>query len=318
MNCNILISSAGRRVSLIRAFRESLEELNLMGQIFISDLNPKLAPAYYFADGVLELPRNSEKNYIEELIAQCLKFKISIIIPTIDTELENLAIYREKFSENGIEIIISSKELVSNLRDKKQTFKIFDQIGIPNIPTQNPPDFRFPVFYKPFNGSLSKGIGIAESVNQLSNQLLSDTSLIWTDYLDSNKYNEFTVDCYYSKKGDLITLVPRQRIETRGGEVSKAKTIKGSLFHSLNSKMSKLVGARGCITLQVFYSKDENELFGIEINPRFGGGYPLSFHAGANYPKLILQEYFLNQELSENNDWAENKVMIRFDQEIII
>jgi carbamoyl-phosphate synthase large subunit len=316
-NCNILISSAGRRVSLVNFFKESLRALNLKGKVYISDLNPYLAPANYSADGVINLPSNSDPDFISSLLAQCLEFDIRIVIPTIDTELEILALNRELFELNGINIIISSYECVHSLRDKNLTNNVFKKLGIPEIPCQLPPEFNFPVFYKPYNGSLSKGIGVIHDQNQLSPSLINDESLIWLDYLSPKKYNEYTVDCYYNRKGKLITLVPRRRIEIRGGEVSKAVTEKGLIFNILFQIMAKLEGARGCITLQVFMSKDSENIFGIEINPRFGGGFPLSYHAGANYPKYIIEEYFLCNNLDVSNNWKDETYMIRYDQEII-
>ena len=72
-------------------------------------------------------------------------------------------------------------------------------------------------------------------------------------------------------------------------------------------------------TLQVFKSRKKDEIIGIEINPRFGGGYPLSYCAGANFPKWIIEEYLLNNfndDYFEN--WNDNLLMIRYDQEIIV
>jgi carbamoyl-phosphate synthase large subunit len=54
------------------------------------------------------------------------------------------------------------------------------------------------------------------------------------------------------------------------------------------------------------------------MNPRFGGGYPLSFHAGANFPKMIMQEYFQGKALDYRDDWQDNKLMLRYDAEVII
>jgi carbamoyl-phosphate synthase large subunit len=316
-NCNILISSAGRRYSLVKFFKESLKALNLKGKVYISDLNPYLAPANYTSDGVINLPSNSDPDFISSLLAQCLEFNIQIVIPTIDTELEILALNRELLKLHGIEIIVSSYECIHSLRDKNFTNNVFNKLGIPIIPSQLPPEFKFPVFYKPYNGSLSKGIGVIHHQNQLSPALINDESLIWLDYLSPKKYDEYTIDCYYNRNGKLITLVPRRRIEIRGGEVSKAVTEKGLIFNKLYQCMAKLEGARGCITLQVFMSKDSENIFGIEINPRFGGGYPLSYHAGANYPKNIIEEYFLYNDLDSSNNWKDETYMIRYDQEII-
>lgn len=74
----------------------------------------------------------------------------------------------------------------------------------------------------------------------------------------------------------------------------------------------------GCITLQLFYNEVTGSVCGIEINPRFGGGYPLSYSAGANFPKWIIQEYLLGQKIEFFNEWEDNLLMLRYDDEILI
>ncbi len=86
----------------------------------------------------------------------------------------------------------------------------------------------------------------------------------------------------------------------------------------MKEKLDNVKGLVGCITLQVFKHKKKDKIIGIEINPRFGGGYPLSYLAGANFQKWILQEYILEESIGDYYDgWRENTLMIRYDAEII-
>ncbi|RTZ49695.1 hypothetical protein EJ377_05105 [Chryseobacterium arthrosphaerae] len=57
---------------------------------------------------------------------------------------------------------------------------------------------------------------------------------------------------------------------------------------------------------------------GIEINPRFGGGYPLSYLAGANYPEWLLKEYFMGHDIPYFEDWEDNLLMLRYDDEVLV
>jgi len=77
-------------------------------------------------------------------------------------------------------------------------------------------------------------------------------------------------------------------------------------------------GARGCLTVQFFLNKKTNHIVGIEINPRFGGGYPLSYLAGANFPGWIIQEYLLNESIEYSETWEDNLLMLRYDHEILV
>ena len=101
--------------------------------------------------------------------------------------------------------------------------------------------------------------------------------------------------------------VPRERIEVRDGEVNKAVTKDTFFIPEIWDKMKHIQGFRGCITLQIFVNNETKKIFGIEINPRFGGGYPLSYLAGANFPKWIIQEYLLQENSMKLSEQTERK-----------
>ena len=84
--------------------------------------------------------------------------------------------------------------------------------------------------------------------------------------------------------------------------------------------LGHIEGAVGCLTAQFFkHKEDDSKVYAIEINPRFGGGYPLSYLAGANFPKWIIQEYFLKESISDQFDsWEDKLLMIRYDDEILV
>ena len=124
---------------------------------------------------------------------------------------------------------------------------------------------------------------------------------------------EYTVDLYYSKSGNLLKCVPRQRLEVRGGEISKGVTRKGKVLQILKNHIACLRGARGVLTLQIFFDPTCDQILGIEINPRFAGGYPLSHAAGANFPSMLIMEYLLGESLHYNDDWENNLLMLRYD-----
>jgi carbamoyl-phosphate synthase large subunit len=126
---------------------------------------------------------------------------------------------------------------------------------------------------------------------------------------------EFTADCFYDQKGMLKCAVPRLRIETRGGEISKGVTKNNELTEFIFEKLGFLEGARGVLTWQFFFGKKSKKIFGIELNPRFGGGFPLSYEAGANYPGWLIEEYLFGKRIKEFHSWQENLGMLRYDME---
>ena len=177
---------------------------------------------------------------------------------------------------------------------------------------------KFPLFIKPYDGSMSIDTFFVERAEKLTEQHFSNEKFMFMEYIDSSKFSEFTIDMYYDKSNHLRCLVPRKRIEVRGGEINKGVTMKGYVFDFLQERLQYIDGACGCVTLQLFHNEATNEIKALEINPRFGGGYPLSYLAGANYPRNIISEYLLGNEIETFNEWEDNLLMLRYDDEILV
>lgn len=315
---NILITSAGQRVSLVKAFKKELLKFNSEGKVFTTDLDPILAPACHISDEYFFVPKVTDKEYINEILNICINKNIKLIIPTIDTELLVLSENANLFKTNGIKVVISEYYFIKLCRDKRLTNQFFKDKGI-KIPKQfEKGGFEYPVFVKPYDGSLSKGIFIANSPLDIKKEHLSNSKLMFMEYICPNDYDEFTVDCYYDKNSILRCVVPRKRIFIRAGEVSKAVALKNKIVIEFQDKLNYIRGVIGCITIQVFYHKENSSILGIEINPRFGGGYPLSYLAGANYPKWLIEEYLLNQDIEFFDNWENNLLMLRYDAEVLV
>ncbi|MEJ2899311.1 ATP-grasp domain-containing protein [Acinetobacter sp. NS-4] len=315
---NILITSAGQRVSLVRSFQTELKKHFENGQVFTTDLNPVLAPACHVSDQSFTVPRVTSPEYIERLLQLCLENNIKLIVPTIDTELLVLSENIEIFKQQGIYLLVSDTALVQQCRDKRQINQFFEQHGI-HIPQQyNLDHLQFPVFVKPYDGSLSKGIFTAQCAVDIKPEHRADPKLMFMEYIAPEDYDEFTVDCYYDRYSNLKCVVPRKRIFVRAGEVNKGVTKKNIIVAEFNQKLHHITGARGCLTIQVFLHKTEDKILGIEINPRFGGGYPLSYLAGANYSRWVIQEYLLDQTIEPFSAWNDNLLMLRYDAEVLV
>lgn len=315
---NLLVTSAGQRVSLVRFFQKELSGYFKEGKVFTTDLKPELAPACHISDGYFEMPGVKEDSYISKLLNLCLDNNIKAVIPTIDTELNVLSTNIDMFRSNNIEIVISDISFVKICRDKREFNKLFisNDLDIPKQYDRN--ELTFPVFVKPYDGSRSEGIFTAYESKDIKDEHIKDEKLMFMEFISNKDYDEFTVDCYYDKESNLKCVVPRKRILVRAGEVSKGVTKNNIIVEEFNRKLSKLEGARGCLTIQVFLHKNLNIIKGIEINPRFGGGYPLTYLAGANYPRWVIQEYLLNEEIDVLNNWEDNLLMLRYDAEVLI
>ena len=288
-------------------------------KVFATDMLPELSSACQLADGSFDVPRVTADDYLPRLLEICESAEIGLIVPTIDTELQFLADNRASLEEAGAIPVISSSELIRICRDKRLTTDFFlgNGLGAPEIADPKDPA-AYPLFAKPYDGSCSINTHFLPSPADATQAILRDPKLIFQRYHSPQEHDEFTIDMYYDRQDQLRCLVPRQRLETRAGEVSKGRTIWNSALETLRDQLGTIPGGRGCLTVQVFVNRTSGNVFGIEINPRFGGGYPLSHDAGANYPNWLLREYFGGESIAFCDDWERNLTMLRYDDHVLV
>jgi carbamoyl-phosphate synthase large subunit len=315
---NILITSAGQRVSLVRAFQKELKNVYQDGKVLTTDMNPVLSAACNVSDKYIRVKKVIDPHYITELLELCEREKIIMVVPTIDTELLILSTNKQLFKSHGIDLIISDKQFISICRDKRKTSNFFinHSIAVPKLMKKS--NLSFPLFIKPYDGSLSVDTYLIQKEEHLTPYHLSNEKLLFMEYIDKEQNDEYTVDMYFGKDNKVKCIVPRKRIWVRAGEVNKGLTQKNIVVGFLKEKLNHVNGAIGCLTVQVFLNKITAAITAIEINPRFGGGYPLSYNAGANFPKWLIGEYFLNKPIDYTEDWEDNLLMLRYDDEILV
>lgn len=315
---NILITSAGQRVSLVRAFQKELKSRYPGARVFTTDMCPEFSAACHVSDRSFQVKRVSDPAYIDEILELCDKNKIKMVVPTIDTELLVLAKNKDRFEAGGIHVIISSEVFVEQCRDKRKISCFFQLRGIdvPESYEKNKP--QFPLFIKPYDGSLSADNFIIHSETEFTDYHFSNEKLLFMEYIDKKDHDEYTVDMYFDRKHLVKCIVPRRRLLVRAGEINKGITCKNRIVPFLREKLGYIEGAIGCLTVQVFMNKTTERIIAIEINPRFGGGFPLSYRAGANYPLWLINEYFHHQPVTYTESWEDGMLMLRYDDEVIV
>jgi len=304
---NILITSAGRRVSLVRNFQK-------YAKVFTCDMNPKFSAACQISDGYFKVSRADTDSYINEVLEFCKKNDVKIVVPTIDTELINLSKNRDKFKKEGIFLAISSLEICETFYLKTSTYNFFKNNGFltPKI-IDNLEKATYPLFAKLDNSSLSIGAMRVENYEEAKKLKAKNSNYVFQEFIEGTEY---TVDCFIDKKGKVISIVPRERIRVRCGEVEKARTKKDKkIIAEVKRLCEKLDGAYGTLTIQLFLSGDK--IYFIEINPRFGGGYPLTYLAGADFAKFLIDDVN-GVELNYFEGWRDNLIMLRYDAEVVV
>lgn len=309
---NILILSVGRRVELVNCFKNAARSLKIDSTIIGADYS-KTAPALYFSDIAYQLPKISSLDYIENIIKCCNENDISVIVPTIDTELLPLSKNKNIIeSSTNAKLLISDYSKIEICRDKTKTQRFLESNGFkaPHMYTEeelNNTRIEFPLFIKPKDGSSSINAKAVYSYDELRTNMKSIKNYIVQDFIEGT---EFTIDAFLDFESRIITIVPRQRIATRSGEILKGRIVKDRMIIEEVRKLLEILKPIGHITIQCM--KTDRGIEFIEINPRFGGGAPMSIKAGADSCKNLYR-ILMNQKLNYNEDYKENLLFLRFD-----
>ncbi|WP_041855912.1 ATP-grasp domain-containing protein [Candidatus Korobacter versatilis] len=283
----VLITSAGRRTSLLGSFVKAAQGRGW--RVLAGDRDP-LAPTLYLADEGLKLPSLSEHDYIPCLLELVRERSIRMIVPTIDTELGLLARHADDFRKEGCVAVISSGRLIEIAGDKWLTMQEYAARAVRTPKSWLPdalPSHGLPesLFVKPRDGSASQHAYRVQS-SELARKLPEVPNAIVQEEL---RGNEITIDALIDLNGQPLHYVPRVRIRTLGGESIQGVTIAGDeirdwIIHCLN--VTAELGGVGPITMQAFLTPDGPVL--SEVNPRFGGGFPLTLAAGGAYPDWLI------------------------------
>lgn len=309
----ILFTSVGRRVELIQEFKNAADDLKIDLEIFGADVTES-APALYFCDHTVIVPRISEPSYIPALQRICKEENIDALVPTIDTDLLLLSQHKNEFGDTRV--VISDTEKIALCRDKRLTADYFESVGLKSPhPVDNWKEYKagFPAFIKPKDGSSSIFAYKVENELELQSFAEQVPDYIIQPFVEGTEY---TIDIFCDFAGNPIFITPRIRLAVRAGEVLKTKIAQDE---KIISEMKQLIADYkpcGQITVQMIREKTSEDDYYIEINPRFGGGAPLSMKAGANSAKAMLQ-LLQGKELNYQANAAENgAVYSRFDQSV--
>lgn len=315
----ILFTSPGRRYDLINFFKE---EFN--GYEFIGADAFKTSPAAYILDRVYEVPLKIDKNYVDEIIEICKREKPEFVIPLLDPELPLFAKNKKRFEEIGVHVWVPDFKTVKLSNDKYLTYQKFKntEINLPetwllkDLPDQNTFRSYNKLVLKPATGSASKGIyNVApDEIKSLAvSENLDVSTYIVQQYV--NFEYEVTVDLFGDGEGNIVEYCQRKRISTRGGEVEKGITVNLPQVTDLVKKVVGDLKILGVVNIQIMVEGDKVYLG--EINPRFGGGYPLAHKAGANLIQHI-KSYMNKSEYEKINGsrYKEDYYMLRYDNAI--
>lgn len=290
---NLLLTSIGKRVELI-------EHLKSRFRVVGVDASPENA-AKCFADAFYQVPRCREKGYVEALLYICKKEAVALLVPLYEPEFFILDEARERFQEIGVTLVLSERTVLEICGDKRKTAAFFDNYQIPAPRTLSREEIEnridgqdagnlYPLVVKPADGMGSANLFFANNREELAffrkyvkNALVQECA----------SGTEYTIDALCGLHGESVYIVPRIRLEVRDGEVTKSRVDLQPLVIEETKRLLAALQKEGCVkgpmTIQCFLSEDKKSLQFLEINPRFGGGVPLAFAAGADYAAAMEQ-----------------------------
>ena len=316
----MLFRCLGRRVELLSAFRRAAKQLGIDLEVHGSDAS-RLSPAIHRVDRAHLLPPIATTGYIDKLVGRTRRCKIDLLIPLIDNALQLIAASTDRFADVGCTALISSEPVVRICRDKLATYTALGQAGIDTPATWAWPEMlkrkrhRFPYFLKPRFGSAAMGNYVIHNADELRTLGKRVRQAIVQEFVEGA---EHTLDVYTGFDGRPRCVVPRKRLEVRTGEVSKGLIVKDPAIMAVGRAVAKMLGeCRGVITVQCIVTRDGSVRV-IEINPRFGGGIPLSIHAGANFPKWILAELIGKKPRINPLGFRNDVAMLRYDESVFV
>lgn len=305
---NVLLTCAGRRTYLVNYFRTALMG---QGKVIAADAN-RDAPAMIEADEAVCVPRVDSPNYIDVLVNICQNHHIGLLLPLNDLELPILAHAQAKLRQTGAIPVIASLEVVDICFDKWHTFCYLRDLGLRVPLTYNcledaliglhEKTISFPMMVKPRWGSGSIGIALVEDEEELRATYALAKRRIMKTFLggpssadpqhciliqERLQGSEYGLDIINDLEGNHITTFVKRKLAMRSGETERAVTVDNEELRILGRQLGSTLKHIGNLDCDVFFAQGEIPCV-LELNPRFGGGYPFSHEAGANLPAALI------------------------------
>ncbi|RHU83310.1 ATP-grasp domain-containing protein [Clostridiaceae bacterium OM08-6BH] len=316
---NILVLSCGTRNKIIQYFKR---ELNGAGKVIATDMSPN-APALYEANVHYIVPRMTAPGYLDMIYDICRKEQVTGVLSLIDPELSLLALHEEEFHALGVTVIGSFYDLCERTLDKWQMFCWLKEHGYACAESYIDREafygdvragkINYPVFVKPIRGSAS--IAISKVQDQETVDLLFEHAddLMIQEYL---KGQEIGADCYIDMiSGELISVFTKKKLVMRAGETDKSISFKDTELFALIERFVKEAGFRGQIDIDIF--ECEGKYYISEVNPRFGGGYPHAYEAGANHMKYIVNNLQGKVNEPQIGEYESGVIMMKYSEIMI-
>lgn len=304
---NILFTCAGRRTYLLKYFKENMTE----GDNVVATDMQLSAPALQVADIRIQVPAVYDPEYVNITLQICKKHKIDALLPLNDLELPILAENKSRFEACGVKVIVSDPTVIDIAFDKYKTAMWVETLGL-NAPKTYvrledcknalaTGEIKFPLFMKPRWGSGSIGLESIADMDELDiyykllmkkiKKTILSTASVGDEYIviqEKLTGSEFGLDVMNDLSGNNVAVSVKQKLAMRAGETDKAITCDLPEVREIGKKIGENLKHIGNLDVDIM-QRANGDYCVLELNPRFGGGFPFSYEAGVNFPKVIIE-----------------------------
>ena len=304
---NILFTCAGRRTYLLKYFRENMSESD---KIIATDMQLS-APALQAADIKVQVPAVYDPRYIDITLGICKEYRVGALLCLNDLELPILAENKSRFEKIGVKVIVSDPQVIDICFDKYKTAQWVELIGL-NAPKTyvtlssakealSKGEISFPLFMKPRWGSGSIGLETIDDMEELEiyyhllmkkiKKTILATASIGDEYImiqEKLMGKEYGLDVMNDLEGNNVAVAVKQKLAMRAGETDKAITVDLPEVREMGAAIGRNLKHIGNLDVDIMQRANDDYCV-LELNPRFGGGYPFSYEAGVNMPLAIIK-----------------------------
>ena len=314
---NILLTSVGRRAYIVKYFKEILKDC---GKIHAGNSDDKTV-AFHYADHHVITPLIYDEKYIPFLLEYCKNNSIDALISLFDIDLYILAKNKEEFEKIGTKVVVSDPKFIEICNDKVKTYRFLEKHGFKTPKTYtdieevkreiHSGNLFYPLVVKPRFGCGSIAVSIAENESDLDYLYKKTTREVERSYLKYESANttekaviqecisgqEYGADIINDLHGNNRSIVVRKKIAMRSGETDIATLVDNTVIKNELKKLGELTRHIANLDCDIFLT--DNKPYILEMNARFGGGYPFSHMGGCNLP-LAIVEWLKGNDVSDD------------------
>ena len=303
---NLLFSCIGQRGYIADFFRAHLSPSDRI----IGTGNTKWTPGFADCDASFILPDIDHEDYVPSVLDLCEREHINAVLSFSDPDVFKLSTAEERFAERGVVPLMPAPKIAEIAFDKLKTFEFLRDHGYSTPKTaadlSSARELKQPLYVKPRRGSGSRSTFLARSADELEVLFTYESDMIVQEAIFGE---EIDIELCGDLDGRPVGICTWRKFKSRLGETERAETFRDPSILDFGLRLGELLRVRGPMDVDVI--RVEDELFVLELNPRFGGGYPVSHLAGADFPRLLLQMLRPGSAIEANFGFEPGVVMMK-------